>query len=290
MINKDMNLIKNIYYSALKKKYAIGAFNFSTSDIANAIFLAAKKLRAPVILATSTGEMNHLTPEIAEGIASSLKKIKNLLIFHLDHGKKFEDIKKAIKTGYDSVHCDGSSLPYNYNIRITRKSADYAHKKNRWIEGELGHIEGSSTVHKNVSYDKIKKEIIMTNPEQAKEFVEKTGINSLAVNIGNVHGIWKGSPSIDFKRLEDIYKKVKIPLVLHGGSGIPDAQIKKALKYGISKINVNTEIRVAFSNSLRKSLSDKKQFIPTKYLPSAISAVQEIINKKIKLFGSTNRL
>lgn len=286
---QNKNPIKRMYINALNGKYSIGAFNFSTSDIASAIFMAAQKLRAPIILATSSGEMKHLTPEVAKGIAGGLQKRENLLALHLDHGKRLEDIKKAIAAGYDSVHCDGSALEFKENIGLTKKAADYASRKGIWIEGEIGHIEGSSTLHKS-SYEKIRKEMVMTDPEQARDFAEKTGIDSLAVNIGNAHGIWKGSPDIEFNRLEAIYKKVKIPLVLHGGSGIPELQIRKALKYGIAKINVNTELRIAFSDSLRKSLLGKKQFIPTKYMPYAINAVQKVVERKIRLFGTANKL
>lgn len=157
-----------------------------------------------------------------------------------------------------------------------------------WIEGELGHVGGSSTLHKDIGYDKLS--IIKTDPEQARDFVEKTGIDSLACNIGNVHGIWKGLPRIDFKLLYDIERACNVPLVLHGGSGIGPSQIKKAITLGICKMNVNSEMRVAFSEGLRRGLGDKKMYVPTKYLPAAMNAVQRIVEKKIVLLNSKGLL
>lgn len=285
----NYNLIKKRYAACLKGRYAMGAFNFPTSDIARAIFLAAQKLRAPILLETSAGEMAHLTPEVARGIADGLNKIQpDVFILHLDHGHKLEDIQAAIKAGYDSVHCDASHLPFKKNLELTKKAAALAHKHGLWCEGELGHVGGSSTLHKDQGYDSL--EIIKTDPDQAKEFVQRTGIDSLAANIGNVHGIWKGLPHIDFHLLEEIHKKVKVPLVLHGGSGIARFQIQKALDHGICKVNVNSEMRIAFSESIRQSLQDRTQFVPTKYLPLAIESVQKVVEKKILLFKSAGKL
>lgn len=281
--------IKSRYTSAVRNKYALGAFNFCDSNIAMAIFSAARKLHAPIIMETSSGEMHYLNQFVARGIADGLNRIeKNIFILHLDHGKTLENVKQAIKAGYDSVHFDGSALPYEENLKLTKQAAQLAHKHGLWIEGELGHVGGSSTLHKQVSYSKVK--LIKTDPDQAKEFVQHTGIDSLASNIGNVHGIWKGLPNIDFKLLAKLHKTIKIPLVLHGGSGIADFQIRKAISLGIAKINVNSEMRIAFSKSLRKSLKDPEMFVPTSYLPDAISAVENVVQSKIRLFRSMNKL
>ncbi|MBU0758733.1 MAG: class II fructose-bisphosphate aldolase [Nanoarchaeota archaeon] len=281
--------IRKRYNQASTEGYAIGAFNFSTVELANAIFLAAVKLKSPVLMCTSSGEMEHVGPEVARGIVNGLNRVHpDVAILHLDHGKKFEHIVAAIDAGYDSVHCDGSALPYKENVRLTKKCVQYAHKHGKWIEGELGHVGGSSTLHKDQSYSDV--EMIMTEPDEARRFVQETGVNSLAINIGNVHGVWNGIPHIDFKRLKEIQKATRIPLVLHGGSGIPMGQIKKALSFGIDKININTEIRVAYSESIRNSLKDKNMFIPTSYMPLAVKAVQKVVETKIKMFGSTNKL
>lgn len=274
---------KNIFLKAYKRRYAVGAFNFSTIEILKGIFQASLNQKADVMISTSEGELKHFGPENAVAVVKSLgKRTKNNLTLHLDHGKSFDIVKKCVKAGYPSIHIDASSKEFNANIKLTKKVVKYC--KGLWVEGELGSISGSSTLHKQ-TYSEIVKEEFMTSPNQAKEFVEKTGINSLAVSIGNVHGVWKGSPKLDFKRLEQIHKKVKIPLVLHGGSGIPDKDIRKAVKHGIAKINVNTEMRIAFSKALRETINkDKQQKVPYKLLYSTIPAVQQVVEKKIKLF------
>jgi ketose-bisphosphate aldolase len=279
--------IKARYDDCLKQKYALGAFNFSTSDAAKAILLGARNVQAPFLLTTSPGEMNHLSPEIARGIADGLDKMRKGVILHLDHGKTYEDIVTAVKAGYDSLHCDGSALPHDENIKLTKKAANLAHKRNLWIEGEIGHIGGSSTLHKDETTEKI--EMVMTDPDEAKDFVEKTGVNSLAVNIGNVHGIWKGGKHIDLQRLADIHAKVKVPLVLHGGSDITAEQIAKAITLGIAKINVNTELRIAYTSAVRTALKDENEFVPTKYLPAAQQAVQAVVEEKLKMFGAAGK-
>ena len=276
--------MKEVLVKAYRKKYAVGAFNFSTIEILNAIFQAGLNTKSDIIISTSEGELNHFGMENAVAIVKSLgNRTKNKITLHLDHGKSFETVKHCIKAGYPSVHIDASSLEFNKNIKLTKKVVDFA-KNKVWVEGELGSISGSSTLH-DQSYSEIVKEEFLTNPDLAKEFVEKTNIDALAVSIGNVHGIWKGLPKLDFDRLKKIHEKVKVPLVLHGGSGIPDKDIIHAVKFGIAKINVNTELRVAFANSLRESLSNNpEEKVPYKILSKTVPAVQEVVKKKIKLF------
>ena len=276
--------MKGVLVKAYRKKYAVGAFNFSTIEILNAIFQASLNTKSDIIISTSEGELNHFGIENAVAIVKSLgNRTKNNLTLHLDHGKSFEIVKHCIKAGYPSVHIDASSLEFNKNIKLTKKTVDFA-KNKVWVEGELGSISGSSTLH-DQTYSEIVKEEFLTNPDLAKEFVEKTNIDTLAVSVGNVHGIWKGLPKLDFNRLKKIHEKVKIPLVLHGGSGIPDKDVRQAIKFGIAKINVNTELRVAFANSLRESLNkNPKENVPYNILNSTIPAVQEVVKKKIKLF------
>lgn len=277
--------MKQILVKAHKNKYAVGAFNFSTIEILNAIFEASVNTKSDIILSTSEGELKHFGIENAVSIVKSLgNKTKNQITLHLDHGKTLAIIKKCIKAGYPSVHIDASSKKFNENIKLTKKVVNLQKKKNVWVEAELGSISGSSTLHEE-SYSEIVKKEFMTNPELAKEFVEKTNVNALAVSIGNVHGIWKGSPKLDFNRLKQIHKKVKIPLVLHGGSGIPDKDIRKSINFGIAKINVNTELRIAYANALRNFVfKKKKENVPYKILYSTIPAVQAVVEKKIKLF------
>jgi len=277
--------MKEALYKAYRQKYAVGAFNFSTIEILNAIFKASVNTKSDIIVSTSEGELKHFGIENAVAIVKSLgNRTKNKITLHLDHGKSFDIVKKCIIAGYPSVHIDASSKKFNENIRLTKKIVNFAKKNNVWVEGELGSISGSSTLHKQ-SYSDIVREEFMTNPDLARNFVEKTNINALAISIGNVHGIYHGKPKLDFNRLKKIHKKIKIPLVLHGGSGIPDKDIKKSIKIGITKINVNTELRIAYANALRNSISkNKKENVPYKILYSTIPAVQKVVEKKIKLF------
>ncbi|RMF54819.1 class II fructose-bisphosphate aldolase [Candidatus Woesearchaeota archaeon] len=282
--------IKAYFNDAQRRGYALGAFNFSTLEIVQAIVRMGVAKKAPFIIETSEGESKHLGLEMAVAIFKTLKKqTKAKFFLHLDHGKSFEYVKKAIQAGYPSVHIDTSALPFKDNLKTAKKVVNYAHKRNVWVEAELGHVGGSSTLHEKEGYSKVLKTISFTDPEMAKEFSEKTGLDSLAVTIGNVHGLWKGIPHINFELLKKIHKMVKKPLVLHGGSGIPKDQIRKALSLGISKVNINTEMRVAFSSSIRKSLKDPKMFVPTKYLPKATEAVQKIVESKMILFKSVNK-
>lgn len=278
---------------AQKGKWAIGKFNFSTSEQLRGILMAARKLRSPVILETSEGESKFLgltsIIPLVFTMAMDLKMNPNSVFLNLDHGKSLNSIKEAIETGYQMVHFDGSDLTFKENTKKTRKVVDFAHKKGIWVEGELGCIRETSEVHQGKF--KIKKEDL-TKPEEVEKFVKETGIDSLAIAIGNIHGIFTEMPEqLDFKRLKEIKKKSNVFLVLHGGSGIPPQEIKKAIKFGITKINVSTELRVAWRKSLEKSLKVKpKEVKPYKILPQVLGAVQKVVEEKIKLFGSVNKI
>lgn len=194
-------------------------------------------------------------------------------------------IKKAVDYGYSAVHFDGSTLSLKKNIEYTKKIVEYAHKKGVLVEGELGYLRGESRVYKERA--RIKKEDL-TSPLEVKRFVEETKIDSLAVVIGNIHGIYKGALELDFERLKEISKKTNVFLVLHGGSGIPKEEIKKAIKLGIVKINVNTELRLVWKKSL-ESVLKTQEIKPYKILPRVQKAVQKKVEEKIKLFKSENK-
>lgn len=274
--------LKILLEKAQKEKYAIGAFNTCNLEITKAIFAAAEKLNSPVILQTSEGDVRHGEFEkLAHLISEFAQKSKILVALNLDHGKSFEMAKRCIMAGYTSCMIDGSKLPYSENIALTKKVVQYAHRYNVPAEGELGlvPIPGQKDI---ISEQERKK--AMTNPNQAADFVNKTGVDFLAVGIGNAHGFYKGKPVLNFNRLREIKKKVKIPLVLHGGSGIADGDIKKAISLGICKININTELRVAFTNALRQVLKDPQEHIPYEYMKVAEQAVQKVVEEKIKIF------
>ncbi|MBI4837397.1 MAG: class II fructose-bisphosphate aldolase [Candidatus Portnoybacteria bacterium] len=298
----------DILKSAQKGKYAIGSFNFSTAEILKAIVLAAKDLNSPIIVSTSEGEAEFIGMREAAALVKAWRAGTKLPIFlNLDHGKSLKSIKKALAASYDMVHFDGSELSCEKNITETKKVADFAcdfektFDKRVIIEGELGYLRGSSSLHKQKL--EIKPEDL-TNPERAKEFVEKTGVDSLAIAIGNAHGVFiEGGPALRslgeggerlyLDRLAQIKEAVgeKVFLVLHGGSGIPDEDVKKSIESGIAKVNVNTELRVAYKEALDKELKEKsEETTPHKILEPSLEAVKKVVEEKIRLFGSENKI
>lgn len=272
--------------------YAVGQFNISTDEQITAIMEVAKDLNSPVIIGTSEGERDFIGVEQAVALVKTWQEQTNLpIILNADHCKDFNSAKEVIDAGYLGVHFDGSELPFEENIRITQRIMEYAKSVNPEIivEGELGYLPGGSTIHGEV---KIKLSDL-TQPEEAEEFVKKTGVDSLAVAIGNIHGMKaEGYDShLYLNRLKEIRKIVpNVFLVLHGGSGTPRDDLKKAIELGIVKININTEIRVAYKNALKKFLEENLDEVkPYKILSPAMEAVKKVVEDKIKLFGSKDR-
>lgn len=269
------------FKKARKEKWAIGQFNFSDFRMSEAIILAAKETHSPVILGTSEGESKSLgLKQTAELIKCFREETGLPLFLNLDHSKSFGYIKKAIDAGYDSVHFDGSALPLAENIRETKKIVKYAKKFGVWVEGEMDAIGRVTSPTYN-----------LTDPEQAAVFIKETGIDSLAVSVGNLHGGRSSAqnPNLNLKRLEEIKERMgAFPLVLHGGSGVTDRDIESAIKLGVVKINISTELRVAFTSALKEALR-KSEIVPYKYMPEVVEAVQKIVANKIQLFGSNNK-
>ena len=286
-----MNL-KNYFKKAQRGKWAIGQFNFSTLSQLQGIVEAAKNLKSPIILGTSESESRFMGLKQAVALKNSFQKETGLPIFlNLDHGKSLDYIKKAIDLGYDMVHFDGSKLPLEENIKKTIEVEKYAQKKGAVLEGEVGVIKTEAS---KVYTEKFEiKEEDLTNPEEAAKYIDKTGVECLAVSIGNFHGIEVTgvNPQLKLDKLKEIKKKLgNVFFVLHGGSGTPDRDIKGAIKLGVVKVNINTELRLAYTNALRKALGKEKEITPYKYLPDAIKAVQKVVEEKIKLFGSKNKV
>jgi len=276
-----MNL-KNFLKKAQKEKWAIGQFNFSNLEILKAAVFTAKKMNSPIILGISEGEAKFFGLKEAVAIVKILRKIWPPIFLNLDHGKSFGIIKDALDVGYDCVHFDGSELTLKENIKNTREVVKYAKKKGVLVEGEVGIIA------------KAGEEGILTDSSDVLNFIKEAEVNSLAVSIGNVHGIdFSGeNPHLDLKRLREISEKLKnkVFLVLHGGSGTPKEDLKKAIKLGVVKINISTELRLAYTNTLKKVLSEKPNEIrPYKYLPKVIEAAQKVVEEKILLFGSDKK-
>lgn len=278
---------KQLYLDALAGGYAVGAFNVSTPEAIHGVLEAAIELRSPVVIETSESEVRYMGPEVVVEIVESLaSEISIPVAIHLDHGQSLATVKEVIDAGYTSVHLDGSALDYQANLNLTKEVTDYAHSMGITVEGELGHVGGASEVHDESA---VMEKSTYTDPEQASAFVKETGIDVLASSIGNIHGIYENEPELDFERLEKI-GKIGVPLSLHGGSGIPENQIKKAIALGIAKVNVNTELRAAYTNTLRKELNENPdEIVPYKYLPEEIEAIKEVVKKKMIMFGSAGK-
>jgi ketose-bisphosphate aldolase len=278
-------MIKNYLEKARKEKWAIGQFNFSTFDQLKSIIETSKKMRAPIILGTSKKEVDFFGIQEVVNIVSFYKKRDNAKIFlNLDHEIDFERIKRAIDLGYDMVHFDGSIMKIEDNIKDAVKVLNYAHRRNVLVEGEVGRIFGKSSIYsiKKAKIDKTK----LASIEDIDLFIKKTKIDLLALGVGNVHGVEK--PSIDFNILIEAGKR-QVPLVLHGGSGILDKDIKKAIKCGVAKININTELRIAWKEGLKKSIKGL-DLAPYDLLLSSQKAVSLKVEEKIKLFNSKGKI
>lgn len=286
--------VREILKAAQLNKYAIGSFNFSTAEILKAIVFAAKELHSPLIVSTSEGEAKFIGMREAVALVGAWRAGTKLpIILNLDHGKSLEDIKKAIAAGYNAIHFDGSGLSYEQNIIQTKSVVDYVRDVEKTfdrqivVEGELGYLRGSSELHQEML--EIKPEDL-TNPEQAQDFVECTGVDSLAVVIGNAHGIFTQSEEkLNLERLAQIKEATgeSVFLVLHGGSGISQSDIKEAINLGIVKININTELRLAYKEALEEELTEEPQeTTPYKILQPAFEAVKKVAEEKISIFGS----
>lgn len=287
-LNK-MNL-KQYLTKAKKEKWAIGQFNFCTLEQLRGILTAAKELKSPVILGTSESELNYLGMEEAVALVEISKRKLGIssVFLNIDHGKNPEEIKKAIDLGFSAVHFDGSSLNFNENIKISKKLSEYAHKKEALFEGETGAVKGDSNVHAGKIVINIED---LATPEDAYKYLKETKADSLAVAIGNIHGIYSEKKKIDFNLLDEINKKTNAFLVLHGGSDIDAEDIRKAVKSGISKININTELRAlwrrAISEAIEKNASEVK---PYKIMPYIVEAIKDKVKEKIILFGSNGKI
>lgn len=281
-----MKLI-NYFKKAFSEKWAIGQFNFSTLDQLKSIAEASVKLSSPIIAGTSKKEADFFGIEEA-GILVSFyrKKYKTPIFLNLDHGRDLDSIKKAIDSGYDMVHFDGSKMELRENIKETKKVLKYAKRKNIIVEGEVGYISGTSAFHKEkMDLSKIK----MPTIEEVNTFCSETEIDLLALSIGNIHGIYSQMPELNFSLLKKAHKIVKKGIVFHGGSGVKNRDIKKIIKLGVVKINVNTELRIAWKESLNKTIINDSLFAPYDLLLDSKTSFFNKIQEKIILFGSKNR-
>lgn len=277
-------------------KYAVPAFNTSDLETTQGIVRAAVKMKSPVIIQTSVGTIEYAgLEEIAAIIKEQSRKVDVPIALHQDHCKDFELIKKLIAVGYSSVMLDASALDYKENVKLTKAVVAYAHKRGVWVQAEIGRLLG------NEDWQNVKTgEDLMTNPEEAAKFVKETGVDTLAVAVGSWHGI-PVNPQvkkilktlrehIDLHRLKLIHEHVKVPLVLHGASGVPDDQMVKAIKNGVAVFNIDTDLRVAFNSALRKNLKENVSiYDPRKLLRPATDALQKMAEHKLQLLKAKGK-
>lgn len=294
-----MKNLEQIIKQAEKNRVAVGHFNVSDSVALRAIFESAKELKLPIIIGTSEGEADFLDRDVISAMVKKIKEKNKYPIFlNSDHTHTLDEVKKAVAAGYDAIIFDGSKLSLEENIKQTKKAVKYIRSKSKTIlvEGELGYIGGSSQVLKSLPVGAAIRPEDLTKPEDAVKFVKETGVDLLAPAVGNIHGIVMGvgsdgklrsiNPKLDIERIVAIKKAVKIPLVLHGGSGISNEDFVAAINAGISIIHINTEIRLAWKNSLERSLLENKdEAAPYKILKSSLEAVKLVVKSRLQLFN-----
>ncbi len=274
---------KDVLQDGLRNNYAVGQFNINNLEWTQAIVEVAGEEDSPVILGASEGAIKYMGMDYMAAIARvAAEKSKVPVILHLDHGSSFDVVMKCIRHGWTSVMIDGSHHPLEENIALTRRVVEAAHSVGVHVEGELGRIGG---VEDDLSVDA--REASLVRPEEAELFVRETGVDALAPAIGSAHGHYEGKPELAFDRLRQVRDRTGVPLVLHGGTGIPDEDILQAIRLGVSKINVNTENQSAFTDAVRAILlHDAKVYDPRKYLGPGREAIKNAVRAKIRLFGS----
>ncbi len=299
---------KDLMVPARKKAYAVGAFNINNLEVLLAVNEAAIEEKSPAIVAVTPSAIRYAgLAYLARMVKTAAESAPVPMSLHLDHGEDYETVSKCIDAGFTSVMIDGSHLKFEDNITLTKRVVECAHGQGVSVEAELGRLAGVE--EKTVE----EKEAILTDPDSTKEFVDRTGVDALAVAVGTSHGAYKfkAEPKLDFERLETISRKIAIPLVLHGASsvptwiiekatkygaelsgakGIPEHHIKRAISLGISKINIDTDLRLAFTATVREVLANKpKEYDPRKILGPAKESIKEVVKGKMRLFDSSKK-
>lgn len=286
-----MNTLRGYIKEAEEKGVAIGHFNISNLEGLHAIYNTARKLNVPVIIGLSEGEENFVGLEEAVALVRAIRERDDFPIFlNADHHHSFESVKDCIDAGFDSVIFDGAKLSFEENVKITKECVDYARSVTRatgrdvLVEAELGYIGEGSNIKDTIPEGAG----ILTKPEEAKNFVEQTGVDMFAPSVGSIHGFIKsGKPHIDTNLVAEIKKITGVPLVLHGGSGLRDIDFIDGIKAGISIVHISTEIRVAYDEALKKSLTENPdEIVPYKILQPAVEAIEKVAETRLKLFNN----
>lgn len=287
-----MKTLREYIKEAEDKKVAIGHFNISNIEALHGIYNAAKKLSVPIIIGVSEGEKDFIGKEEISVLIKMIRERDNYPIFlNADHHYSFDSVKSVLDNNFDAAIIDAVKLPIEENIIVTKKCVEYAKELNQkegrdiLIEAELGFIGQSSKLLEIIPEDV--NESTMTLPEDAKYFVEQTGIDLIAPSVGNIHGMVKGgNPKLDINRIKKIRESCGVPIVLHGGSGISDEDFVNAIKAGVSIIHINTEIRVAYKEAIEKYLKENpKEIAPYKFLKNGVDAIEKVVEARLKLFN-----
>ena len=278
--------MKEMLIKAREGHYAVGQFNINNLEWTEAILDEVQALNAPVILGVSEGAAKYMGGWlVVSAMVKAYIKSKNITVpvaLHVDHGSSFEVVKAAIDAGFSSVMIDASHFPFEENIEITKKVVEYAHARGVSVEAELGRVGGQE--------DHVVAETMYADPEECRILVEKTGIDCLAPALGSVHGPYHGEPKLGFDEMAYINELLKMPLVLHGGSGIPDEQLRKAIDRGTAKINVNTESQQAWTAIVREVLEkDKNVYDPRKIIGPGKEGIKNVVRAKCEVFGCINK-
>lgn len=278
---------KYLLLDAQAKGYAVPAFNIHNAETIQAILEVCSELHSPVILAGTPGTFKHIPFEEIYALCDAYSARYDMpLALHLDHHESLDDIRYKVNAGVRSAMIDGSHFPFTENVGLVKSVVDFCHHHDCSVEAELGRLGG---VEDDMEVGE--ESAFLTDPQEAKRFVELTGVDSLAVAIGTAHGLYTRRPKIDFKRLSEIRDVVDIPLVLHGASDVPDEYVRRAIELGICKVNVATELKIAFAAAVKKWFADNPQGNdPRFYMRVGMEAMKEVIRKKIQVCGSENRL
>lgn len=277
---------KAMILDAQKNHYAVPAFNIHNLETLQVVVETCNELRSPVILAATPSTVRYADKDYLVALtAAAMEKVTVPISFHLDHHEDVAEIESTIAAGCRSVMIDASRLPYEENVQKVRRVVEFAHICGATVEAELGKLVGQED---DLTVDE--KDSAYTNPDDAVRYVADTGIDTLAVAIGTAHGLYKGTPKLDFDRLKEIRSRVDIPLVLHGASDVPDELVSKAISLGICKVNVATDLKIPFANAVKEFFKEHPETNdPRKYMTPGKEAMKEVIIHKVKVCGSANR-
>ena len=276
---------KELLLDAQKNHYAVGAFNVENMEMVMAVLAAAEQQNSPVIMQTTPGTVKYAGFDFYfANVRTAAERTKIPVVMHLDHGNSFAMAMQAFRAGYTSIMIDGSKLPFEENIALTKSVVDVCNASNIPVEGELGKVGGKEDDLENDDDNPY------TNPQEAKIFVERTGVDSLAIGIGTAHGVYKGIPKVNMEVLSAVRQVVDVPLVMHGTSGVPDEQVRDAVSRGICKVNYATDLRIAFTNGVKSFMNENPNaFDPKKYSALGMKEVTAYVAQKMQVVGSVGK-